>query len=61
MKKLIMLGILDEEGYESDNRIYGRGGVSPTEKAGNMRIKVVRKYDKERGEKDNSIRRVGSK
>lgn len=37
------------------------GGVSPTEKAGNVRIKVVRKYDKESGEKDNSIRRVGSK
>ena len=37
------------------------GGCSPTERHGNAKIKIVRKYDKERGEKDNSIRRVGSK
>lgn len=26
-KKLIMLGVIDEEGFDITNRLYGRGGV----------------------------------
>jgi len=42
-KKIKKLGIIDADGYELDNRVYARGGVSPTIKAGNARINTVRK------------------
>ena len=45
-KTIIMQGIVDEDGYELDNRVYFRGGCIPTERAGNSRIKVVRKYER---------------
>ena len=48
-KKLIMLGIVDEDGYELDNRTYSRKGVCPTQRAGNARITVIRNYGKETG------------
>lgn len=43
-KELIMVGIVDAEGYELDNRVYGRKGSSPTQRHGNARISVLRKY-----------------
>ena len=46
-KTLIMVGIIDEEGYELENRVYARGGISPTQRAGNARINVLRAYGKE--------------
>ena len=46
-KELIMIGIVDTEGYELDNRVYSADGVSPTQRHGNARITVLRKYGKE--------------
>lgn len=44
-KKIIMLGVMDSQGYELDNRVYSAGGALPTQRAGNARITVVRKYE----------------
>lgn len=44
-KKLRVIGIIDKEGFEIDNRVYDRGGC-PTQRAGNMNTLVIRKYEK---------------
>ena len=46
-KERLMLGIIDEEGYEKDNRVYWVGGCCPTLTCGNALIKVLRKYEKD--------------
>jgi hypothetical protein len=45
-KRCIQIGILDTQGYELDNRVYSRGGCCVTLKAGNAKVKVIRKYEK---------------
>ena len=42
--KRVVVGMLSIEGFEQDNRVYFRGGCSPTERAGNSTINVIRKY-----------------
>lgn len=46
-KNLIMVGIIDEEGFELSNRVYARGGTAPTITSGNGKIRITRKYEKE--------------
>lgn len=46
MKKRIVLGMVDENGFEQDNRLYFRGGCSPTERAGNSTILIAKKGSK---------------
>lgn len=41
--KAVILGIIDPEGYDKENRVYGGGGVCPTLLVGNGRVKVVTK------------------
>lgn len=43
-KKLIMLGVIDEEGFDITNRLYGRGGCSPTLTLHD--VKIARKYER---------------
>ena len=43
-KRLKILGIIDAEGYELDNRVYSGGGISPCMTTGNAKKNVVRKY-----------------
>ena len=45
-KELIMVGVVDAEGYELDNRVYSAVGTSPTQRHGNARISVLRKYER---------------
>lgn len=47
-KKLDMLGIVDKDGYELENRVYGRWGGCPTERAGNAKISTIRKVKYEK-------------
>lgn len=46
-KNLILLGVIDEEGFELSNRVYARGGNAPTITSGNGKIRVTRRYEKE--------------
>lgn len=41
MNKCEVIGILDEEGYEKENRVYNGGGLCPTLLAGDARVKTV--------------------
>ena len=41
--KAVILGIIDPEGYDKENRVYGGGGLCPTLLVGNGRVKVVTK------------------
>ena len=61
-KELIMVGIVDAEGYELDNRVYSAGGASPTQRHGNARISVLRKYERgqERNNRDGRVRSIPS-
>lgn len=43
-KELKILGIIDADGYELDNRVYSGGGIAPCMTSGNVHKKVVRKY-----------------
>lgn len=43
--KRIVLGMVDENGFEQDNRLYFRGGISPTQRAGNSTILTAKKGD----------------
>lgn len=45
----MLVGIIDENGYEKVNRVY-KGGISPTVTARDYKdaIKVVKRYDKKR-------------
>ena len=43
-KRLKILGIIDADGYELDNRVYSGGGISPCMTTGNAKKNVVRKY-----------------
>ena len=49
--KRIVLGMVDENGFEQDNRLYFRGGISPTQRAGNSTILTAKKGDNMDGEK----------
>lgn len=44
-KKCKVIGLLENTAYESDQRVYSRGG-SKAMKAGNPLNQVVRKYEK---------------
>lgn len=44
-KNVKQIGVLDTKGYESDQRVYSRGGCCITLKAGNLRAKVIRRYE----------------
>ena len=46
-KKCLLIGLLDTQGYESDQRVYSRGGCAITVKAGNLRTQVIRKYERD--------------
>lgn len=46
MKKGIVIGIIDENGFEQENRVYFRGGCSPTSRAGNPKMLTIRRYEK---------------
>lgn len=46
-KELTLIGVIDDSGYELENRVYSRGGQSPTLKAGNAKIRTVRRYEKD--------------
>ena len=48
-KKCKMIGLLDTTGYESDQRVYSRGGCSKALKAGNALTQVIRKYVEKNG------------
>lgn len=41
--KSVIVGIIDPEGYDKENRVYSGGGLCPTLLVGNGRIKVVSK------------------
>ena len=43
--KRIVLGMVDENGFEQDNRLYFRGGCSPTGRAGKSTILTAKKGD----------------
>ena len=43
-KELKLLGVIDDSGYELENRVYSRGGQCPTLKAGNAKIRTIRHY-----------------
>ena len=51
--KRVVIGILDPNGFEQDNRVYSRGGCCPAERANNSTILVIRKW---RDEENNSFR-----
>jgi hypothetical protein len=44
--KLIMLGVLDNNGYELDNRVYFRGGIAPCISTITAQKMSVRKYER---------------
>lgn len=46
-KKCKLIGLLDTKGYESDQRVYGRGGCCNTIKHGNLRTQTIRRYEKD--------------
>lgn len=52
-KKCLLIGLLDTQGYESDQRVYSRGGVAITVKAGNLRTQVIRKYETDKSSRSN--------
>lgn len=52
-KKCIEIGLLDEKGYEQNNRVYSRGGCSQTVVTANARIKTIRKYEKDKSSRSN--------
>ena len=41
MNKCEVIGILDEDGYEKENRVYNGGGLCPTLLVGNASVKTV--------------------
>jgi DNA (cytosine-5)-methyltransferase 1 len=41
--KAVILGIIDPDGYDKENRVYSGGGCCPTLLVGNGRVKVVTK------------------
>ena len=41
--KRTVLGMVDENGFEQDNRLYFRGGCIPTQRAGNSTILTAKK------------------
>ena len=45
-KKVIISGIENPNGYEVDNRVYDRVGISPTQRAKKPLIKVIKKWKK---------------
>lgn len=55
MIKLIMLGVLDNNGYELDNRVYFRGGICPCISTITAQKMCVKKY-----ERDNNKGAIGN-
>ena len=41
--KAVILGIIDPDGYDKENRVYSGGGCCPTLLVGNGTVKVVTK------------------
>ena len=58
MNKCEVIGILDEEGYEKENRVYNGGGLCPTLLVGNGRVKALVE-DKIKKDKEKTIIKVG--
>ena len=58
MDKCEVIGILDAEGYEKENRVYNGGGLCPTLLVGNGRVKVMVE-DKVKRESEKTIIKVG--
>lgn len=58
MDKCEVIGILDEEGYEKENRVYNGVGLYPTLLVGNGRVKALVE-DKIKKDKEKTIIKVG--
>lgn len=56
MKKLIMVGVVDEKGFDMTNRVYSGGGVSPTLRASDSVGMVLRKYETDKSERNTENR-----
>ena len=56
MDELILLGKIDENGFEQDNRVYAGGGIAPTIRAENSRINTVVRMETQQAE----IKRLGN-
>ena len=39
--KLILIGIIDQNGYELENRVYSIQGIAPTVTAGGIKINIL--------------------
>lgn len=52
-KKLIMLGVLDSNGYELDNRVYFRGGICPCISTITAQKMCVKKYERDNNKRCN--------
>ena len=52
-KKLIMLGVLDSNGYELDNRVYFKGGICPCISTITAQKMCVRKYERIENKRNN--------
>ena len=55
-KKLKLIGIIDKDRFELDNRVYSRGGCNPTLKAGNAHVQIIRRQNNEKKENKNHRR-----
>lgn len=57
MIKLQMLGLLEESGFEQDNRVFYGGGKCPTLRANNARVNVLTRQNSVEviGQMDNTI------
>lgn len=53
IKKRKVVGVLDEKGFEQDNRVYFRGGCCPELRAANSTVNVLRKQDEVKKSKCN--------
>ena len=52
MKKLIMVGVVDEKGFDMTNRVYSGGGSSPTLRASDSVGMVLRKYETDKSHRN---------
>ena len=58
MDKCEVIGILDKEGYDKENRVYNGGGLCPTLLVGNGRVKALVE-DKIKKDSEKTIIKVG--
>ena len=54
--KMIVVGVIDADGFIQDNKVYFRGGCAPTLRATNDKNRTIRKIKKNNTERSDGRR-----